>query len=44
MKILWFTNNPLPDVYNYYKKESVGAGGWMGALLELLKNIFLLTE
>ncbi len=38
MKILWFTNIPMPDVYHYYGKEGMGTGGWMGALLELLKS------
>ena len=38
MKILWFTNIPMPDVNRYYGKEAMGTGGWMGALLELLKG------
>ena len=37
MKILWFTNIPMPDVNHYFGKEAMGTGGWMGALLELLK-------
>lgn len=37
MKILWFTNLPMPDVNRYFDKEAMGTGGWMGALLELLK-------
>jgi glycosyltransferase involved in cell wall biosynthesis len=38
MKILWFTNTPMPDMNKYHGKDSLGTGGWMGALLELLKN------
>ncbi len=38
MKILWFTNIPMPDVNRYHGKEAMGTGGWMGALLELLKG------
>lgn len=38
MKILWFTNIPMPDVNRYYDKNAMGSGGWMGALLELLKG------
>ena len=38
MKILWFTNIPMPDVNRYYGKEVMNTGGWMGALLELLKG------
>lgn len=37
MKVLWFTNIPMPDVHIYYKNEINGSGGWMGALLEELK-------
>ena len=38
MKVLWFTNLPMPDVNNYYDRTVKGSGGWMGALLELLKD------
>ena len=39
MKILWFTHIPLPDVNRYFGKDAMGTGGWIGALLELLKKI-----
>lgn len=39
MKILWFTNIPMPAVNEYFGKDPQGTGGWMGALLELLKNV-----
>ena len=40
MKILWFTNIPMPDVNRYYgiNADAKGSGGWLGALLELLKD------
>ena len=40
MRILWFTNIPMPDVNRYYGIDAdvKGTGGWMGALLELLKD------
>lgn len=28
----------MPDVNRYYDKEAMGTGGWIGALLELLKS------
>jgi glycosyltransferase involved in cell wall biosynthesis len=39
MKILWFTNIPLPAVKEYFDKQHLGTGGWVGALLDQLKNI-----
>ncbi len=39
MKILWFTNIPMPAVNEYFGKDPQGSGGWMGALLEQLKDI-----
>ena len=40
MRILWFTNVHMPDVNSYFGKDSnvKGTGGWMGTLLELLKD------
>ena len=40
MRILWFTNCPMPDVNSYYGRDAnvKESGGWMGALLELLKE------
>ena len=38
MRILWFTNIAMPDVNSYFGREAKGSGGWMGALLELLKD------
>jgi glycosyltransferase involved in cell wall biosynthesis len=38
MKVLWFTNTPMPDVNKHFGKNAMGTGGWMGALLELLKS------
>ena len=38
MRILWFTNVPMPDVNSYFGKDPKGSGGWMGALLDLLKD------
>ena len=38
MRILWFTAVPVPDVNSYYCKDVKGTGGWMGAMLELLKG------
>ncbi len=36
MKVLWFTNVPMPAVHNFHKKKVIGSGGWMGALLKNL--------
>lgn len=33
MKIMWFTNIPMPDVYKHIGKDSVGSGHWMSCLL-----------
>jgi L-malate glycosyltransferase len=38
MRILWFTNIPMPDVNIHFGINAMGTGGWMGALLELLKQ------
>lgn len=38
MKVLWFTNIALPDVNRHFGDETIGTGGWLGALLELLKT------
>ncbi|MDY0361369.1 MAG: glycosyltransferase family 4 protein [Desulforegulaceae bacterium] len=38
MKVLWFTNIPMPDVNKYFGHNAMGSGGWMGALLEELKE------
>ncbi len=38
MKILWFTNIPMPDVNEHFGKEALGTGGWMGALLERMRE------
>jgi len=38
MRILWFTNIPMPDVNSHFGRKAMGTGGWMGALLDLLKG------
>ncbi len=38
MKILWFTNIPMPAVNAHFDKDPQGTGGWMGALLEVLQD------
>ena len=44
MKVLWFTNIPMPAVDRYTKLPTRGSGHWMSALLEklaMLQNIKL---
>lgn len=37
MKVLWFTNNPMPAVNQRVGRPDEGSGFWMSALLEWLK-------
>ena len=39
LKVLWFTNIPMPDVNTHLGKHLKGSGGWMGALLRQLKGV-----
>ena len=39
MKVLWFTNIPMPDVNAHFRKNSLGTGGWMGGLLDCLREV-----
>ncbi len=38
MKVLWFTNIPMPDVNTHFGISALGTGGWMGGLLDQLKQ------
>jgi glycosyltransferase involved in cell wall biosynthesis len=39
VKVLWFTNIPLPEMLGKQNSEHTGSGGWMIALLDQLRNI-----
>lgn len=38
MRVLWFTGNAMPDINRHFGMEDRGTGGWMGALLEQMKE------
>ncbi len=38
MKVLWFTNIPLPAMLSAETSSHAGTGGWMGALLDTLRT------
>ena len=38
MKVLWFTNIPMPDVNAHFGNTALGSGGWMGGLVDRLKQ------
>src|SRR5262249_9907176 len=44
MRVLWFTNGPLPAVQRRLGREPSGSGQWMAGLLEQLRTTDLQIE